>query len=51
MQELKERNQEIYEVWKQSKNYSEVARKFNKNVSVIWRIVQRYQKLEANNAT
>ena len=51
MQELKERNQKIYEAWKLNNNYHDIARQFNMKAEYIWRIVQRYKKLEANNAT
>jgi Mor family transcriptional regulator len=51
-QEKKERNEQIYKLWKEGYGtISDVARKFELQPEVVWRIIKRYAKMEATNAT
>ena len=51
-QEKKERNEQIYKLWKDKYGtISDIARKFDLEPEVAWRIIKRYANMEANNAT
>jgi Mor family transcriptional regulator len=50
-QEKKERNEELYRLWKgRPATLTEIAKQFNITPAAAWRIIQRYANQETTNA-